>query len=417
VRDYARQKLAGRGTAEIKALRDRHAEFYASWVEQLLPDILTRSPVETSARLPDALRRIDAEHENVRSTLAWWLESDRPAPGLRLARWLAEFWMMRGLYAEGRRSLWGFVEPAERIAADSSRKPPDGGSPAAAIPLGDLAFAEYSIGLFASRQGDYHEARARYFECLTIWRELGDELALAVTLNSLGMTAWLLGDMAEAVDYLEESRRMFQRCDRTPMTIAYETNGLRPLGMVARARGDYARAAEYFRESLSQERWGGVAISGYDKARVCVSSHAQCSCRAMSHRQRGFSAKRSASLWRSVWLATLWLMASTGWRAGGCRGPTARGRTPVWRGGCAMAGKRRSQVRAGADGLLGGSGERADTIGGGRVRGGMGAGPSDEPRAIDRLRSGADSSLGDEHRADLVASMWGRVPPAPIASP
>ena len=78
MRDYARQKLASRGVAEINALRDRHAEFFGSLLEQLLPDdyaIVSRD----ACRDTDALRRIDAEYDNVRAVLAWWLESDRPA--------------------------------------------------------------------------------------------------------------------------------------------------------------------------------------------------------------------------------------------------------------------------------------------------------------------------------------------------
>jgi tetratricopeptide (TPR) repeat protein len=162
------------------------------------------------------------------------------------------------VYAEGRRWLVDFVELAERTAGHGSR--------ADSIPHADRAFAANIIALFASRQGDYEATRARLDDSARIWRELVVNLALAYTLGQLGMTAWLLGDSVEALDYLEESRRVAERCDRSRVTVTYESNVLRPLDMVARSRGDYARAEEYFRESLGQE-YLGLAISGYEKAR------------------------------------------------------------------------------------------------------------------------------------------------------
>ena len=109
-------------------------------------------------------------------------------------------------------------------------------------------------------------ARARAAEATAMWRELGDDLPLAVALALRGLIEWLLGNPTEAVDYLEESRRVFERCDRNPVTVAQATNALRDLGMVARSQGDYVRAAEYFRESVMQARLG-MPTGGYNEAR------------------------------------------------------------------------------------------------------------------------------------------------------
>src|SRR5262249_50208642 len=120
VRDYARQKLASRGATEIRALRGRHAEFFGSWVDHQLPDPQPQGSAMTVAFSLDALRRVDAEYDNVRTVLAWWLESEHPALGIRLATGLNGFWLLqRGLYAEARRWLGALLELDERTARDS----------------------------------------------------------------------------------------------------------------------------------------------------------------------------------------------------------------------------------------------------------------------------------------------------------
>ena len=115
MRDYARQKLALLGSAQVGALRERHAEFYASMVEQLLPDALEHSSADMPGWSNDSVGLVEAEYDNVRSALTWWIESRRPLPAVRLARRLGAFWMVHGLYAEGRR--W-FVELLELDGAD-----------------------------------------------------------------------------------------------------------------------------------------------------------------------------------------------------------------------------------------------------------------------------------------------------------
>src|SRR6266852_3429118 len=133
VQDYARQKLASGGAAEISALRDRHAEFYVSLVQQLLPEMLGRSPVEARGWDIDAVRQVDTEYDNVRSVLNWCLESDHPAPGIRLALRLFAFWTLRGLEAEARRWVLAFVELADRTGRDGDGQRHDTGGPAEAI--------------------------------------------------------------------------------------------------------------------------------------------------------------------------------------------------------------------------------------------------------------------------------------------
>jgi tetratricopeptide (TPR) repeat protein len=94
-----------------------------------------------------------------------------------------------------------------------------------------------------------------------LWRELGEDLPLAVALSGRGLVAWVLGELDDASQYLDESRQVFERCDRTnPLSVEYAPNALRNLGVVARSAGDYVRAAEYFLESIRYAR--AVSRSG-----------------------------------------------------------------------------------------------------------------------------------------------------------
>jgi len=135
VQDYARQKLAALAAAETTALRDRHAEFYASLVQQLLPEMLGRSTVEARGWDIDAVRQVDTEYDNVRSVLNWCLESNQPASGIRLALRLFAFWTLRGPESEARRWLVAWVELADGIARACDRRRHDSRKGAEAIRL------------------------------------------------------------------------------------------------------------------------------------------------------------------------------------------------------------------------------------------------------------------------------------------
>jgi predicted ATPase/DNA-binding XRE family transcriptional regulator len=256
VRDYARQKLVLRGMTEMTALRSRHAAFYVAWVEQLMPVMLTETWLGRSVGLRDALLQIDAESDNIRLVLNWCLESNQPGPGIRIGIRLPYFWDARGLDAESYRWMQALLERVEATPG------------AHAIPRVDRAVALVVLAVCAMRQGEYQESRRRHDEAIALWRELGEDLPLAVALSGRGLVAWVLGELDDAKVHLDESRQLFEQCDRTnPLCVEYAPNALRNLGVVARSEGDYDRAAEYFLESVRyarvvSESGGSVVVRG-----------------------------------------------------------------------------------------------------------------------------------------------------------
>jgi predicted ATPase/DNA-binding XRE family transcriptional regulator len=174
VRDYARQKLASRTAAQIRSLRDRHADFFGRWIRHLLPDIFGRSLAEGAPREIDPFLLLDADYDNLLAALAWLLESGQAATGIRLTDRLWRYWVQRGLDGEARRWLVTLGELADRTSPDR-----DGRSPAAAdteaLTLAERAKLATGLASVTLRHGDYVEARAYAEEGIAIWRELGDD--------------------------------------------------------------------------------------------------------------------------------------------------------------------------------------------------------------------------------------------------
>ena len=93
VRAYARERLDGESDAA--EIHRRHAEHYLALAERADSALYTRDEA-------DWLPRLDAEVDNLRAALDWSISGGVPAIGLRLAGFLARFWVIRGRFGEGR---------------------------------------------------------------------------------------------------------------------------------------------------------------------------------------------------------------------------------------------------------------------------------------------------------------------------
>ena len=83
-----------------------------------------------------------------------------------------------------------------------------------------------------------------------IWRELGSQVGIAWSLNSLGDLAWQQGDFLAARALYEESLAIRRELG-DPRGIAWSLNGL---GRVAQRQGDFEAAQRYHEESLALRR-------------------------------------------------------------------------------------------------------------------------------------------------------------------
>ena len=92
IRQHANDKL--QEAIENESLRDRHLAYFLQLAEAAAPYLIRREQLEWLARL-------DADYENLRSTLEWALTKESPEPALRLCAALGMFWKIRAYFLEG----------------------------------------------------------------------------------------------------------------------------------------------------------------------------------------------------------------------------------------------------------------------------------------------------------------------------
>jgi non-specific serine/threonine protein kinase len=222
VRAFALEQLAA--TAEDSMVRNAHAAYFLDLAERAGPwgD-------------PLGLRRLEAEHPNVRGALAWLLEYGRREEAAQLTTSLLHFWFVRGHFSEGRRWLGRVLAEPEDITALT------------------LAHTHYGAGVLAAQQDDLDEAKAHISAALPGAREAGDDVWVALALNHLGNIALSAGDLSRARAVCEEALGYARRAG-DPGVFA---DPIMNLGRIATAQGDYERAEALCEEALALKRIAG----------------------------------------------------------------------------------------------------------------------------------------------------------------
>ncbi len=225
VRQYAQDRL--RQSGEETRWQDRHLRYFLATAEKAAPQL-------TGADQQMWLGRLETEHDNLRSALAWSSATGGDtARGLRLSAALSWFWQVRGYLGEAR----GWFSAL--LAAASS-----------GLPAAERANALNAAGAMAHQQGDYPAARALHEESLTLRRTLGDQRGIASSLNNLGNMAFFEGDFPSAWAFHHESLKMRQELgDRHGVAISHNN-----LGAVTYEQGDFASARKLYEESLAEQR-------------------------------------------------------------------------------------------------------------------------------------------------------------------
>jgi tetratricopeptide (TPR) repeat protein len=191
VRDYARQKLAMRGSAQLGALRERHAEFYASLVEQQPPDsyIPTRAEsAEPYALQLALLEDLAVDLNNVRAALGWYFDRGAVEEGLPLAAALGQLWSHLGRPSEGYDWLRRFLDlpPGASTARTRSR-------------------AQCWAGALALIVGEASAGYALLVDSLAYGRTAQDDVVLGEAANRWGLLTLSRGEYARARQLFEES--------------------------------------------------------------------------------------------------------------------------------------------------------------------------------------------------------------------
>lgn len=251
-------------TGAPQALRRRHALHFVEMAEAAEQHL-------RGAAQPEWVRRLDAEHDNMRAALAWCVELREAESGCRLAGALWRFWLMRGHLSEARSWLESVLDipgPASlarakalcgagimaRFRGDSmTARTRLVASERLARTAGSREhLAEVLIHLGSAERylGDAESAHAHLEESLELWRRSGDRWGLAHALSARAGLANDEGDYAAGQELRAESLQLYQAVgDRHAAAQA-----LLGLGEIARCREDDAAAREYYERALEQFR-------------------------------------------------------------------------------------------------------------------------------------------------------------------
>ena len=258
VREFAVERLEASGEAE--EIRGRHAEHFAALSERAEPKL-------TGPDQGQWMERLEAEHDNIRTTLGWATNA-QPLVSLRLAGAIWRFWYRRSHLYEGRQ----WLGQAIRAAVDA---PPsllakalngqgvlelEGGDMAAAKRLQQeslrlstqvedrrgTAIASADLALIALIEGD-RSAIEQLEGATATFAELGDRWGVAVGRANLGWALFLDGDLERAASKLLAALSAARETGQDSLVALVLSN----LGDVALARGDASGAAEHFKSALS----------------------------------------------------------------------------------------------------------------------------------------------------------------------
>jgi diguanylate cyclase (GGDEF)-like protein len=201
-----------------------HAAYYDMVAERAQQFITSTEQVEW-------LDRLEAEHDNFRTALAWARDNNHGEYGVQLVARLGHFWRVRGHCSEGR--AW----------IDQLWKPEATPSPAS---IRALRWA----GVLAQEQGDYELARASLEQYVSVARHTGDNASVADGLGYLGWITSVQGDYERANALLREGLELARQLDE-PVTLLHLLNNL---GEVTHRQGDDTASHAYYTESLGLAR-------------------------------------------------------------------------------------------------------------------------------------------------------------------
>ncbi len=178
------------------------------------------------------LRKLDAEHNNVRAALAWSLDGEQVELGQRSTEALWWFWYVRGHMSEGQRWLGEALSKGSDVPA--------------ALRAGLLCRA----GHLAIDLGEVARAKALLLESMVMSEQIGDNAAIAQTLYFRGLLSYMRGDFQNAAVLYEKSMALSEQVGPK----WFYLSALEMRGRMALEQGDLELAEPHLTEALVLSR-------------------------------------------------------------------------------------------------------------------------------------------------------------------
>ncbi len=208
IRQYAHAKLVEAGEAE--RVSDRHLAYYIRCAEEAEPHLRSAGQLAW-------VQRLEREHDNLRTALAWALERGMGDRALQLSGALGYLWELRGYWSEAHRWLNDALTLAEREQAKSSAAA-EPHTPARARVAWRARAIYWAARLRFAVLFEPAVSHAIGVESLRLWRELGDTWWMAVVLEHVGFMSSTYGDVVSARATLEEGVALARQVeDRWPL--------------------------------------------------------------------------------------------------------------------------------------------------------------------------------------------------------
>ncbi|HEX6556060.1 MAG TPA: protein kinase [Ktedonobacteraceae bacterium] len=227
IREYGLEVLTE--SNEMSTTRQAHALYYLTLAEQ----------AESKLGGPQQamwLGRLEREHDNLRAAMQWstgdYGNGGSPEIGLRLGGALRRFWQMHGHLNEGQIFLERALSASEGMGVSARAK------------------ALIAAGTLASIQNDYDRTETYCRQSLVLFRELGDQPGIALSLYLLSVIPWMKGDTVATRSLTEEALTLFREMgDKERVAWSLST-----LGLLDTQEGKYASARALYEESLATHR-------------------------------------------------------------------------------------------------------------------------------------------------------------------
>jgi predicted ATPase/serine/threonine protein kinase len=216
IREYATERLEA--SREARTARKAHAAYFLVRAEE-------GPGARTAAEFEGWLDACELEHDNLRAALDWLIATRSADWAARMGGALFHFWDSRELFPEGQAYQGPLLDVGYALGRTAER----------------ASMLRNAAGLMG---GD--ESMGYLLEALDIFRELGDRLAEAGSLNDLGVNRRVRGLDAEARSFFEQSVQVCRELGLSKQT----AGALGNFAAVLHALGDLDRARSLAEEAL-----------------------------------------------------------------------------------------------------------------------------------------------------------------------
>jgi predicted ATPase/DNA-binding CsgD family transcriptional regulator len=248
MREFGAGQLAAGDGADT--LRARHRDHYLNLVERAARETLSPAQVSWIIRLRE-------ETDNLRAALGWSFDTPgHEAAGLRMTIQLRTYWLMTGMFTEGRR--WH-----HRALAVSPGTP-------------ENAWAAYGAAILAVQQDDLPASGPLLTRAAALAAELGDKDLAAHVTDAQAIVAFCAGDLDTARARHEAALAVYTE---SGFSDAFALSSYARLASVCLLSSEIDRAIELCEEYLRRcdeagEQWGrGIALWTRGGARWLAQRH------------------------------------------------------------------------------------------------------------------------------------------------